>query len=344
MRTAHLCCGLGGSLWTGAILGWESVYALDSDGWRINRIWEQIRAGWWPGLRADCALMPQGIPARLDGGVDLIAAGFSCRDISSAGKGAGLGGSSTGPTYAGCMRAIDAWRPRLVFFENSPQIKTRGRGQVLRDLRDRGYGYQDGTLSAAEVGAPHKRDRWFLLAERADLAGERWPERRTERSGSERGFEDPGMGGPKTSPYLDGVRQLEPAGILPDIGGRDSDGATQTPDADRLGRPRRSREQRAGWGLEPADGDPTPADLMRDGLQITVQCGGISESAASTVEAAAGYCGAHHWNPPMRDVCRVVDGLADRKHRGDKGRRIEALGDAWVPLQAAAAWKILGGP
>jgi len=139
------------------MLGWESVYALDADEWRISRLREQIRAGWWPGLRADCATLPDGVPPSLDGGVDLIAAGFSCKDISSAGRGAGLNGASTGPTYAGCLRAIDLWRPQWVFFENSPKIKTRGRDQVWRDLREKGYEPRDGVLSAAMVGAPHDR-------------------------------------------------------------------------------------------------------------------------------------------------------------------------------------------
>ena len=44
---------------------------------------------------------------------------------------------------------------------------------------------------------------------------------------------------------------------------------------------------------------------------------------------------------PLPSVLRMVDGVAAGL---DRGRRIEALGDAWVPLQAAAAWKILGGP
>lgn len=61
--------------------------------------------------------------------------------------------------------------------------------------------------------------------------------------------------------------------------------------------------------------------------------------------AAANYCGAWHWNPPDADLCGVVDGLAPGSVRDDaRGKRIAALGDAWVPLQAAVSWRLLGGP
>ncbi len=319
MRAAHLCNGLGGSLWTGAILGWESIYAMDHDAWRCQWVSEQAAAGWWPSLRVECADLTTWEPPTLDGGLDILAAGFSCRDISAAGKGAGLAGESSGPTYAGCLRAIDAWRPRWVFFENSPRIKHRGRNQVHADLRERGYTFRDGVLSAAAVGAPHLRDRWFLLAHLADV---------------------------------DGLRQLEREGCEPDQRRRDRDCTSITSDVDSLGNGRRENpppwdnpnRPTPGWeegasGIEECFA--SPADAMRDGLQIAVQRSGVSSASGEAIQTAAGYCGAHHWNTPNPDVLRVVDGMAAQL---DRGRRIEALGDAWVPLQAATAWKILTHP
>ena len=71
------------------------------------------------------------------------------------------------------MRAVDAVRPAWVFLENSPRIRTKGRHVVVGDLVARGYSWRDGILGAADVGAPHKRDRWWCLAKRTDANGVR---------------------------------------------------------------------------------------------------------------------------------------------------------------------------
>lgn len=168
----HLCCGLGGSLWTGAILGWSSKWAIDGSQERVDHVREQANRGYWPGLTVIHATLPDtSWHAQINGPVDLLAAGFSCKDISCAGSRAGLGGASTGPTYRGCLQAIDAFRPAGIFFENTPNIK-KYRPTIWRDLRDRGYDPRDGVISAADVGAPHLRKRWFLLATRADATSE----------------------------------------------------------------------------------------------------------------------------------------------------------------------------
>lgn len=275
MKTVHLCCGLGGSLWTGAILGWNNIYALDNDQWRCDHVKKQAEAGYWPGLQVECADLESWKPPSLDGELDLLAAGFSCRDISTAGRGEGLSGKSSGPTYRGCLQAIDAWRPAAVFFENSPAIRKRGRIQVTADLVARGYRWRDGVIAASDVGAPHIRKRWFLLAIRSDVDPIGWLRRsRTSREAGRTKFEN----------------------IL--------------------------------------------AHALRDRLQIAVQRGGISETGAKAVEAAARYCNAYPWNPLDPRFLRVVYGVAAGQHRG---RRIAGLGDAWVPLQAATAFMILSG-
>ena len=63
------------------------------------------------------------------------------------------------------MRLVDELNPKLVFLENVPEIRTRGLDRVLEEFTKRGYDCRWTMLSASEtVGAPHKRERWFLLA------------------------------------------------------------------------------------------------------------------------------------------------------------------------------------
>jgi DNA (cytosine-5)-methyltransferase 1 len=61
-------------------------------------------------------------------------------------------------------RIIGEVRPRFAFVENSPMLTSRGLGTVLGDLAKMGYGAEWGVLAAADAGAPHQRDRIWILA------------------------------------------------------------------------------------------------------------------------------------------------------------------------------------
>ena len=66
--------------------------------------------------------------------------------------------------YGRNMRLIGEMRPRFVFAENSPLLRTRGLGVVLEDLAALGYNARWGIIGAGAVSAPHKRDRMWVLA------------------------------------------------------------------------------------------------------------------------------------------------------------------------------------
>jgi DNA (cytosine-5)-methyltransferase 1 len=102
--------------------------------------------------------------------VDIVYGGFPCQDISVAGLGKGLGGERSGLFYEVC-RLVKEIKPRFVFLENVPAIRTRGLREVIRSLTDLGYDCRWTCVSAAEVGAPHLRKRWFLLAHSNNLCG-----------------------------------------------------------------------------------------------------------------------------------------------------------------------------
>lgn len=111
----------------------------------------------------DIATFPSGPFSR--GGIDIIYGGFPCQDLSCAGSGKGLEGKRSGLVFE-VFRLIRETKPSFVFLENVPAIRTRGGERVVKELAALGYDCRWDTLSAFDVGAPHKRERWWLLAYR----------------------------------------------------------------------------------------------------------------------------------------------------------------------------------
>lgn len=94
--------------------------------------------------------------------VDAICGGFPCQPFSSAGKRQGTSDPRwLWPEYA---RLVGEIRPKYVLVENVPGLYSKGGAEVAADLATLGYSYQWGSLSATTVGAPHKRERFFLVA------------------------------------------------------------------------------------------------------------------------------------------------------------------------------------
>lgn len=95
--------------------------------------------------------------------VDIVAGGFPCQDISYAGKGAGLAGERSGLFYE-AMRVVREVGPGIVVLENVAALLTRGLDAVLGTLASLGYDAEWNCIPAAYVGAPHIRDRVFVVA------------------------------------------------------------------------------------------------------------------------------------------------------------------------------------
>jgi DNA (cytosine-5)-methyltransferase 1 len=94
--------------------------------------------------------------------IDIIYGGFPCQDVSTAGLRKGLDGERTG-LFREAIRLVSECRPQFVFLENVPGIR-KYVPTVRSELEALGYDCRDGFLSAAEVGALHIRNRWWLLA------------------------------------------------------------------------------------------------------------------------------------------------------------------------------------
>ncbi|MCI4066199.1 DNA cytosine methyltransferase [Micromonospora sp. R77] len=95
--------------------------------------------------------------------VDIVTAGFPCQDISNAGKRAGINGPQSNLWHY-ITRALRVLRPPLVFVENVAALRRRGLDVVHTDLATLGYDTSWLCLRASDIGAPHRRDRLFLLA------------------------------------------------------------------------------------------------------------------------------------------------------------------------------------
>ena len=100
--------------------------------------------------------------------VDIICAGFPCQPFSHAGK--RLGADDERAIFQYIADGISVLRPGLVVLENVPGILTLGGVSVIGTLTGLGYNCRWGIVRASDTGAPHRRARWFCIAEPADAA------------------------------------------------------------------------------------------------------------------------------------------------------------------------------
>jgi DNA (cytosine-5)-methyltransferase 1 len=95
--------------------------------------------------------------------VDVLCGGFPCQDTSNAGKRVGIGGPQSG-LWKQFRRIISVLRPRVVVVENAGSLNSRGLDVVLGDLAEIGFDAEWSSVSACSMGAPHTRDRMFIVA------------------------------------------------------------------------------------------------------------------------------------------------------------------------------------
>jgi len=95
------------------------------------------------------------------GMVDILIGGYPCQPFSAAGKRKGT--EDQRHLWPYILQCIRACRPPMVFFENVEGHLSLGISEVLTDLEALDYTIEVGIFSAAEVGAPHRRKRVFIL-------------------------------------------------------------------------------------------------------------------------------------------------------------------------------------
>jgi DNA (cytosine-5)-methyltransferase 1 len=330
MNELALFAGAGGGILGGHLLGWRTVCAVEWEPYPASVLAARQNDGLLPAFPIwDDVRTFDGRPWR--GVVDVVSGGFPCQDISVAGKGAGIDGARSG-MWAHMARIVGEVRPRFVFVENSPALLTRGLGRVLSDLATLGYDCRWTVLGAADVGAPHKRDRFWLVAH-ANM-----PERgaigcpcdglaQRENCLHRQGQEGPSGSCSSCEAVADanGVRQLQPEGSQRDQRGRPCDGCGYVFDHDLLGR----------YGCPACEGADIPD---ADGERCEEQHAATEPDQARQPAGALAQIGREGWWITEPDVGRVADGVAARVDR------LKAIGNGQVPKCAESAWKLLGGP
>lgn len=249
---------------------------------------------------------------------DVITAGFPCQDISYAGAGAGLSGERSGVGWWKTRRAIRLVRPRVALLENVAALLNRGLGTVLGSLASIGYDTEWHCIPACAVGAPHIRDRIWIVAH---SQSERWGEEGEPCSDT---TERTGGAGTASAPLADTAGAGLPDGKRSELS-QDAaqDGAGMVAEPERCGSNVPDTESLRVQGQRPCRVEEPLAHALEG---LLVRCREGAGKAQWEVEPS---------------ICRVVDGLPNRVDR------VKALGNAVVPqipeaIGYAIAEKLLG--
>ena len=102
--------------------------------------------------------------------VDVITGGYPCQPFSHAGNRKGK--NDERHLWPNVLDAIRAIRPQYAILENVSGHRTLGFADVLADLAEIGWSCEWGTFRASDVGAPHRRERLFIIAYPANASGD----------------------------------------------------------------------------------------------------------------------------------------------------------------------------
>lgn len=166
LRELALFAGYGGGILGGSILGWKTVCGVEIEPYAAAVLCQRQNEGFlnpfpiWDDVRTF-----DGRPWA--GRVDVISGGSPCTNISAAGKGDGIECGESALWFE-MLRIIGEVRPKYVFLENSPMLRTRGLGHVLSGLSKEGYNASWDVISAGQLGAPHERERMWVLGKKTE--------------------------------------------------------------------------------------------------------------------------------------------------------------------------------
>lgn len=167
-----LFTGAGGGVLASALLGHRVVCYVERDPYCVRVLKQRIADGLiddapiWDDVRTFDGRPWVGL-------VDVVSAGFPCQPFSLAGEQRADGDERNG--WPDTVRIIREVRPRLALLENVPGLLTGAHGYfgtVVGDLAESGYDAVWDCLPASALGAPHRRDRlWIVAADAANREG-----------------------------------------------------------------------------------------------------------------------------------------------------------------------------
>jgi len=307
MNELALFAGAGGGILGGHLLGWRTVCAVEWEAYPASVLCARQNDGLlesfpiWDDVQTFDGKPWQGI-------VDVVSGGFPCQDISAAGKGDGLDGERSG-MWKEMARIIGEVRPKYAFIENSPMLTTRGLERVLADLASMGFNAEWGVLSAADVGANHKRDRIWIVGKSTEQSRflshsmhnrNRWGQQQSESVKKKNAISNPNSFGLHEQRQFGRIKQKN--------NNFSNDGGSQClANTSSIGLQGQRQYEKS-----------INSTQSKNGKTIELEYGRSSD----------------FWKVEP-NVGRVANGLAFGMDR------LKAIGNGQVPLCAATAWKLL---
>lgn len=273
MRVLELFAGAGGGILGGMLLGHRCVGAVEINPYCRGVLAARQANGSLPAFPVFSDI--RAFDARpYRGRADIVAGGFPCQDISVAGSGKGIEGERSG-LWREMARVVGEVRPRFVFVENSPALVIRGLGVVLGDLAALGYDCRWQVLYAADCGAPHRRERIWILGHLPDPDGERRAKERACIGTRGRDAVAAGLRGP-----------------FPDASGIGLEGVQSTWSASRPVDGSGDRRDFPGWPAEPGVGRVVDGMAHRVDRIVALGNGQVPRVAAAAFAMLAAEFGA----------------------------------------------------
>jgi DNA (cytosine-5)-methyltransferase 1 len=124
----------------------------------IDKFCREVLAKHWPDVPCYEDVTTADFPA-----ADIVVGGFPCQDVSLAGRRAGITGERSG-LYRELIRALRVVRPRHAIVENVAALLGDGLDLVLGDMAESGLDAEWDCVPACAIGAPHERDRIWIVA------------------------------------------------------------------------------------------------------------------------------------------------------------------------------------
>ena len=166
MKHLSLFTGAGGGELGAVLLGWHTIGAVEWDEYCCKVLRQRQIDGCledFPIWNMDIRDFNARVAASYTGMVDVLSAGFPCQPFSVAGKRKGADDERN--MWPATCDIIRITRPPYAFLENVPGLISCGYiGNILSDLAKIGYDAKWTCLSAADCGAPHKRERLWIVA------------------------------------------------------------------------------------------------------------------------------------------------------------------------------------
>ena len=309
MKELSLFSGAGGGVLGTQLLGWETIGYVEYNEYCQRVIRQRIEDGCLdnaPIFSDVNAFISEGYADAYKGMVGVVSAGFPCQPFSVAGKrGAENDPRNCWPQTIDIIRRV---RPRYCLLENVGGLLSRKHRYfetILKDLAESGYDARWKVISAAEVGAPHKRDRLWVVASNPNNLSMGREERTGE--GVQSIFEEPE--GQESEHVCEGVPR---AG---DVAHANSSRKLQSEGSEQ--------DQRRWAGYDGEEVSDTSSERL-EGWELSI---GEEEAYAPT--------GSTCWWHTEPRVGRVAHGMA---HRVD---RLKALGNGQVPAVVETAFRVL---